>query len=155
MTGSRGALPVFSVTAAASAASAGAAAAASGVAAITAPVAVAAEDFRKLRLETWLPIGCPFGSRCGDGRTGRRRGQPDRLAVASRSQVNRSGDPPVAAGERRSSGGSWEMAQAQDHSRSHGAPPPRALAISRMRAHGLRVSSARRVVLEALLVADG
>jgi len=42
-----------------------------------------------------------------------------------------------------------------DRDRAHGAPLPRALAISRMRAHGLRVSSARRVVLEALLVADG
>jgi len=39
--------------------------------------------------------------------------------------------------------------------RAHGAPPSRTLAISRMRANGLRVSSARRVVLEALLVADG
>ncbi len=42
-----------------------------------------------------------------------------------------------------------------DRGRARGAAPPRALAISRMRAHGLRVSAARRVVLEALLVADG
>ncbi len=45
---------------------------------------------------------------------------------------------------------------AKNHTdREHRAPPSRALAISRMRASGLRVSSARRVVLEALLVADG
>ena len=42
-----------------------------------------------------------------------------------------------------------------DRERAHGAPPPRALALSRIRAHGLRISSARRLVLEALLVADG
>ena len=46
--------------------------------------------------------------------------------------------------------------EAKDHTeRRRGVPPSRALAISRMRAHGLRVSTARRVVLEALLVADG
>jgi Fur family ferric uptake transcriptional regulator len=45
--------------------------------------------------------------------------------------------------------------QGHDRERSHGAPAPRALAISRIRAHGLRISSARRLVLEALLVADG
>src|SRR5579863_3006450 len=62
MTGSSGAAPVGSVTAATGfAASAPTAAAASGVAAITAPVAVAAEVFRKLRLLRLLgPMRCPF-----------------------------------------------------------------------------------------------